>query len=185
MKRGLLLLLVLAGVGVALHASAQVSRFIVEDGDGGTYTAAANPSRLRGQGPTSFISYACAANACTRSAPSTASSPPEGILLSGLGSYIVTLEVNSGTFSGGGAAEIWLYVDDSGGSGPAAKWYYVIGKDIIPTSGKSAVMTMVQTVSLRPGNYRMVVRPNAVTTSAATPTLTVSVRGCLTATCAP
>lgn len=184
MKR--LRILGVIGALVALPAPAQVDRLVVENGTAvASATVAANPTRLRGQAPTKLIAVTCAANSCTRAAPSGASSPLEGLLLSGVGSYFVTLSLSTGTFSGTGVAEIYLYADDSGNGGPAAAWFYVIGKDITPPSGKSDVMVAVQTASLRPGNYRLAVRPNAIATSAAAPVLTVSIRACQTATCAP
>lgn len=181
-----LLAVMVAALGlIAGGAWGQVTRYYIEDGDAGTFTPSGYPERVKGQAAVKGISYACAANACTRTAPSGSSSPQEGIVLSGVGSYIVTLALSSGTFSGTGVAEIWVYVDDSGNSGPSAGWYYVIGKDITPPSGKDKVVTAIQNVSLRPGNYRLVVRPNTIATSAAAPTLTMTVRACQTATCAP
>jgi hypothetical protein len=183
--KGLRLLGIL-GALTAATAHAQVTRFVVENDTAvASATVAANPGLLRGQEPTKLIAITCAANSCTRTAPSNSSSPQEGLVLSGIGSYIITASLSTGTFSGGGAIEIYLYANDSGSSGPSAAWLYVMGADIVPTSGKSAVTTLVQTVSLRPGAYRMVARANAVTTSAAAPALTVSIRACQTATCAP
>lgn len=166
---------------VSLSANAQVSRYVVENGDGGVGSTTAT---VKGQGSTTLGQHICAANSCTRVTPSNSSSPQEGVILSGIGSYIVTATLSTGTFSGGGVIELHVYVDDSSG-GPGAGWYYVMGADIVPTSGKSSVMTLVQPVSLRPGSYRLVARANGVTTSAAAPVLTVSIRACQTATCAP
>lgn len=178
--------LVVLGVLSALPAAAQVSRLVVENATAVVATVAANPTQLRGQGSTSLIATTCSSNSCTRTAPSNASAPQEGLLLSGVGSYIVTASLSSGTFSGGGALEIYLYANDSGNGGPTAGWLYVMGADIVPTSGKSAVTTaLTQSVSLRPGAYRLAVRANAVTTSVGAPVLTVSIRACQTATCAP
>lgn len=180
MKR-LIWLTAVLGVCVWTAALAQVSRYVVENGDGGV---GATTSTVKGQGPTTLGAHQCTSNSCTRTAPSNSSSPQEGVVLSGIGSYIVAANLSTGTFSGGGAIELWVYVDDSG-TGPGAGWYYVMGADIVPTSGKGSVMTMVQPVSLRPGSYRLAARANAVTTSAAAPILTVSIRACQTATCAP
>lgn len=162
-------------------ASAQVSRYIVETNDGGVYTEAAFPALVRGQSSFTAVATICAANACTRTAPSGAT---EGLPISGVGSYIVTASLSSGTFSGSGPIEIYAYLNE-GSTGPTAGWYYILGADITPPSGKSSFVTMVNTVSLRPGNYRLAVRPNAVATSVAAPVLTLSVRACQTATCAP
>lgn len=175
-------LALIIGALLAVSAVAQVSRYVVETGDGGTGTWT---HVVKGQGPTTLGRHICASNSCTRTAPSNSSSPQEGVVLSGIGSYVVTASLSSGTFSGGGALELWVYIDDSSPAGPPAGWYYVMGADIVPTSGKSSVMTLVQPVSLRPGTYRLAVRANAVTTSAAAPTLTTSIRACQTATCAP
>lgn len=168
----------------ALSALGQVSRYVVEDGDGGVSSAA---GRVKGQGATTLGNSVCGSNLCTRTAPSNSSSPQEGVLISGVGSYIVTATLSSGTFTGAGVIELYVYVDEGTTSttGPPAGWYYVIGKDITPASGKSSVMSAVQNVSLRPGTYRLAARSNAVGTSAAAPILTVSIRACQTATCAP
>jgi hypothetical protein len=181
MKKWLALVALVAPLMAAV-ALAQVSRFVVEDGDGGVSGAA---NLIRGQGSTTLGRHQCAANSCTRAAPSNSSSPQEGVVLSGVGSYIITSSLSTGTFSGAGTIELWVYVDDSGNGGPSAGWFYVMGADIVPTSGKSSIMTKVQPVSLRPGSYRLVARTNAVTTSAAAPVLSVSIRACQTATCAP
>lgn len=164
---------------LATHASGQVSRYVIEDGDGGTATAG---GRVKNNGVTTLVGYRCASNVCTRDAPSAAT---EGVILSGVGSYIVSATLSSGTFSGTGALEIWAYINDAESGNPPAGWYYVIGKDITPASGKSSIVSTVQNVSLRPGNYRLMARANAVATSAAAPILTVSVRACQTETCAP
>lgn len=184
MKRGLLLLAV-AVLGVwGATSAAQVSRYIVEDGDGGVFTTSAFPARVKGQNVFTAIGYRCESNACTRTAPTAATSPPEGLPISGVGSYIVTAALSTGTFSGTGAIELYAHLDE-GSTGPTPAFYYILGGDITPPSGKASFVTMINTISLRPGNYRIAIRPNTVATSAAAPILTMTVRACQTATCAP
>jgi hypothetical protein len=181
-KRVFLILSAMALVVVATTASGQVSRYVIEDGDGGVSAA---KGRVFGQGSTTLSGYRCAANACTRDAPSSASSPQEGLSLSGVRSYVFTADLSTGSFSGTGAFEFYVYADDDDGSGPDEQWYYVQGIDVTPPSGKQRFVTQIKTVSLWPGNYRLAVRANAVATSAAAPILTTSLRACLTETCAP
>lgn len=179
MKRGLLMIAVVVSAVLAAQAMGQVTRFVIEDGDGGTSSGG---GRVKNNGLTTLAGYRCASNVCTRDAPTAAN---EGVVLSGVGSYIFTATLSSGTFSGTGAVEFYVYVNDAESGNPPAGWYYVIGKDIVPTSGKSSIMGTVQNVSLRPGNYRLVARANAVGTSVAAPILTTSLRACQTETCAP
>jgi hypothetical protein len=174
-------LVALLGALAAAAALAQVSRYIVEDGDGGTFSPKAT-NVLRGQDTTTFDAHQCTGSSCSGVVPSAAT---EGISLSGVGSYIFTARLSTGTFSGTGAFKFYVYVDDSGNGGPTARWHKVLGKNIVPENGESAVISMVQTVSLRPASYRLAVIPSSVATSAATPVLTMSLRACQTATCAP
>lgn len=156
-------------------ALAQADRYVVEDGTAGTVNVTSNPTLVKGQGATTLVAHTCAANACTRTAPSGST---EGVELGGVGAYLITAKVSTGTFSGTGSIELWVYDYD------ASAWYYLAGKDQTPTSGKAAEAFPVQVNSLRPGKYRLVPRSNAVATSAAAPTLTVSIRACLKQGCA-
>jgi hypothetical protein len=142
-------------------------RYLVENATGGAVEVSTNPTLIRGQGRTTRVAISCAANSCSRNAPSGAD---EGLEIGGVGAYIVTATVSSGTFSGTGVIELWVY------DYTASTWHYLVGKDKTPTNGKSACIWPVETISFRPGKYRLVARPNAVATSAAAPTMTVAVR---------
>lgn len=144
-------------------------RYLVENATGGAVDVSTSPTLLKGQSRTTRVAIVCAANSCTRAAPSGAD---EGLEIGGVGAYIVTATLSSGTFSGTGAIELWVY--DYAAS--ASPWLYLVGKDKTPTSGKSACIWPVETISFRPGKYRLVARPNAVATSAAAPTMTVAIR---------
>ena len=159
----------------SLAAVAQADRYVVEDGTAATVSSASSPTLVRGQTLATLVAHTCAANSCTRTAPSAST---EGVELGGVGAYLITASLSTGTFSGTGAIELWVYDVDAGG------WRYLVGKDQTPASGKSTAAFPVQVNTFRAGKYRVAARSNAVATSAAAPTLTVTIRACLKQGCA-
>lgn len=142
-------------------------RFLVENATGGAVEISTDPTLIKGQSRTTRVAITCAANACSRNAPSAAD---EGLEIGGVGAYIVEAKLSAGTFSGTGAVKIYLYDYTS------SDWFYVVGKDKTPASGESKCCWPIETISLRPGKYRLVARPVSVGTSEAAPVMTVSIR---------
>lgn len=168
MKRVILVML-LSSVAMA------EDRYVVEDGTSGTATAAANPTLIFGQDATTLVAQTCAANSCTRNEPGAAT---EGIRLGGVGAYRIGVAVSTGTLSGGGACELHVY--------DGLAWSYMLGKDLSLSgaASRSRVSWATEVNTFRSNGWRLVVRCNGVTTSAAAPTLTVSIRACLKSGCA-
>lgn len=171
--RRLLLLLAFA----ATPALAAADRAVYEDGSNGAtseYSLATTTFRaVWDNGSTTLVPHTCAANSCTRAAPSAAT---EGMVLTGIGSYQVWACVSTGTFDGTGAVKLYVY-DPSGASG--AQWGYVLGKDKTPSASASGCVMLVQDKnSFGASESRLVARSVSVGTSAAAPTLTIKLLGC-------
>lgn len=162
-------------VVIAAVAYAGSNRFVLEDGTTGTVTATSNPGQVFNNGATTLVAHTCAANSCTRADPSGSL---EGMQLGEVSAYRVYVCVSSGTLSGTGTLEAWVYDDGPG------TWMPMPSKNLsVTASGKVCQAFPVETNSSRNGNWRLVYKSNAVATSAAAPTLTVGIRACLTTGC--
>ena len=147
-------------------------RFVVEDGTNGAATEGSNA--FQNNGSTTLVPHTCAANACTRADPSAAA---EGLSLTDVSAYRVTVCVSSGTLSGTGTLEAWVYDPDAAAS---FRWQPMRSKDLtVSASGETCQAFPVERNSMRGNGYRLVYKSNAVATSAAAPTLTVTIRACL------
>lgn len=169
---GLALLLVLVASGLAW---AGADRMVVEDAiaDAGSFTATSQPTWLRDNGSlTTLRPHTCASNKCTRAAPT---GDLEGMMLGAVGSYVVTVAIDAGTFVDGGVCETWAYNPD-GFSGQ--KWGYVQGKDLTPTSNQSSVRFPTQENDFAAPGWRLVIRCNEVGTSTAAPSMNVQTHAC-------
>lgn len=150
-----------------------VDRFTREDGNNDAGTPSTFSLQLLGVGTTTLIPHTCAANACTRAAPTAAN---EGLQLDGVNSYYVEACLSTGTFSGGGTLDWYFY--NSSNPVSASRWTQVLELSKTPTSGTSCVRWPTQKNSAKGLGDRLVIRSNAITTSAAAPTLTVSIYAC-------
>lgn len=160
-----------------LLASSSSDKWLVEDGTSGSSSSATLIGG--GQGATTLVPHTCAANLCTRAQPTTSSSPDEGLDIGGVKSYRVEAALSSGNFLGTGAIELWLKCSDPA-TATSAVWLYVSGGDITPPAGagKTPWSTLVKGNDFRAPGCRLVARSNGVGTSAAAPTMTVSIRAC-------
>lgn len=169
--RLLLLLAVLPVLAIAAD-----NRHVIEDGTTGTVSNTTNPTQVfGGQGSTTLRAHTCAANSCTRAVPTTSI---EGMKLNEVSAYRVYAMVDSGTFTGTGTLELYLWDPDAAGG----TWLFMGDKSLslAKAAGKSAYAWPVERNSARNADMRIVYRSNAVGTSAAAPTLTVGIRGCIT-----
>lgn len=148
-------------------------RFTREDGQNDAGTPTTFSLQLKGVRTTLLLPHTCAANSCTRAAPSLST---EGIQLDGVRAYWVEACLSSGTFSGGGTLDWYFY--NSSDTVSTTRWKQVLDLSKTPTSGTSCVRWPTQRHSATTNGDRLVVRSNAITTSAAAPTLTVSIYAC-------
>jgi hypothetical protein len=170
-------LMVTGLLGCALAATAQTQqptdRFVVEDGTSGSVTQQSAPTKLRGQGTTLLVPHTCSSNSCTRAVPSAAN---EGLLLARVTSYMLQLCLSTGSFAGGGAVDLWTYNPDA-----VTGKHWILQPVSLPLTdfaGKTGCVGWTLKNSFGPG-WQLVARSNAVTTSAAAPTLTVTLSACL------
>lgn len=168
--RHVLLLLMLAPA----LAFADADRYIVEGSTTGSVLSSANPELVFGQTRATLVAHTCAANSCTRNAPSAAA---EGLELGGVASYQVTACLSTGTFSGTGTIDFYVYQPGQ------AAWSALIdlpSLQLTNASGKSGCVSWpVQVNTFRASKYRLAVKSTSVATSAAAPVLTVRIDACL------
>ncbi len=168
-------LLFIFSLVLASGALADADRFLVESADAGTVSYATNPTLVFGQDATTSVLHTCSSNACTRTAPSDSSNPQEGLRLGAIASYRVDVCVSTGTLSGTGTLEAWIYDPD----GVVKKWKPMKEKDLTVNATTQCQAFPVETNSMRGNGIRLVYRANAVAVSTSAPTLTVTIRGCL------
>jgi len=162
-------ILLLGGLALADGAD----RFVREDGNNDAGTPAIFPVQLKGVGTTLLIPHTCAANSCTRDAPTLAT---EGLMLDAVNSYWVEACLSTGTFAGAGTLDWYFY--NSSDTVSSTRWKQVMELSKTPTSGTSCVRWPNQLHTANGLADRLVIRSNGVTTSAAAPTLTVSIYAC-------